>query len=72
MFTLYSKENCQQCNMSKMMLDLKGIEYTVKMLDVDFSKDDILSLAPNTRSFPVIFKDSELIGGYSDLKNLLK
>lgn len=72
MYTIYSKDACQQCDAAKLICSMKGVEFEVKKLDVDFSRDDILSLAPNTRSFPVVFKDGELLGGLEQLKSSLK
>ena len=72
MFTIYSKDKCQQCNTAKLLCQMKGVEFVVKKLGVDFSREDILSIAPNTRSFPVVFKDGELVGGLEQLKISLK
>ena len=68
MFTIYSKDKCQQCDSAKLLCQMKGVEFEVKKLDVDYTKEDILALAPNTRSFPVVFKDGEYLGGLPDLK----
>ena len=72
MFTIYSKDKCQQCDSAKLLCQMKGVEFEVKKLGVDYTKEDILTLAPNTRSFPVIFKDGELLGGLVELKQTLK
>lgn len=72
MYTIYSKDACQQCDAAKLICSMKGVEFEVKKLGVDFNRDDILSLAPNTRSFPVVFKDGELLGGLEQLKSSLK
>ena len=72
MYTIYSKDSCQQCDAAKLLCEMKGIEFEVKKLDKDFSREELLSLAPNTRSFPVVFKGEELIGGLEQLKLNLK
>jgi glutaredoxin len=72
MYTIYSKDSCQQCDATKLLCTMKGVEFEVKKLDKDFSTEELLSLAPNTRSFPVVFKGEELIGGLEQLKNNLK
>lgn len=72
MYTIYSKDSCQQCDAAKLICTMKGVEFEVKKLDKDFSREELLSLAPNTRSFPVVFKGEELIGGLEQLKNNLK
>lgn len=68
MYTIYSKDKCQQCDSAKLLCQMKGVEFEVKKLDVDYTKEDILALAPNTRSFPVVFKDGLYLGGLPDLK----
>lgn len=72
MYTIYSKDVCQQCDAAKILCTMKGVEFEVKKLGVDFSREDILALAPNTRSFPVVFKGEDLIGGLEQLKISLK
>ena len=72
MYTIYSKDSCQQCDAAKLLCIIRGVEFEVKKLGKDFSREEILSLSPNTRSFPVVFKDGELIGGLEQLKNSLK
>ena len=72
MYTIYSKDSCQQCDAAKLLCTMKGVEFEVKQLDKDFSREELLVLAPNTRSFPVVFKGEELIGGLEQLKLNLK
>lgn len=71
MFTVYSRENCTQCNQAKMLLKMKSIEHEIKMLDVDFSESEIKALAPGRKSYPVIFKDGVLIGGFMELRTAI-
>lgn len=69
--TIYSKDACQQCDMAKMFLDMKGYSYTLKKLNKDFTQDELKSLFPTARSFPIIIIDEENIGGYRELKERL-
>lgn len=71
MITLYSTENCQQCKTAKLLLDMKGIEYKVKMLDVDFTREEVKAIAPTQRSFPVITNNEVLLGGLPQLQQYL-
>ena len=71
MFTIYSKEKCQQCDSAKLLCKMKGVDYEVKMFGVDFNKEDLLEIAPNTRSFPVVFKGEVLVGGLHQLQQAL-
>ena len=71
MFTIYSKDNCQQCDAAKLICSMKGVKFEVKKLGTDFSREDILTIAPNTRSFPVVFNGNVLVGGLHQLQQIL-
>jgi len=68
---IYSKEKCQQCDAAKLLCQMKGVEFEVKKLGTDFSREDILALAPSARSFPVVFKGNDLVGGLHQLQQIL-
>lgn len=72
MFVLYSSEQCGQCKQAKLLLDMKGKEYEVKMVEDEAIRAELKEKAPSRTSLPVIFKDGELIGGLLDLKKLIK
>ena len=69
---IYSKDNCSQCEMSKMFLDMKSVEYTVKKLNTDFSLEELKELVPTAKTFPIVFIDNEYKGSYNELKQLYK
>lgn len=71
MFTVYTKDNCQFCDMAKGLLEQKGKNYETKKLGKDISREELLSLVPTARTMPQIFKDGGLVGGYTELKQLL-
>ena len=79
MFTIYSKEKCQQCDSAKLLCQMKGVDYVVKTLDVDYTRDELMHISPKARSFPVIavkvkydgVEMEEYIGGLVELKELL-
>lgn len=66
--TIYSKPACSQCDQAKMLLKMKGIEFTSKVLDVDYTLEELKELVPTARNFPVIFIDDKFIGGYNELR----
>lgn len=72
MFIVYSKENCSQCDQAEMLLTLKGVTYNLKKLGVDFSKEDLLSISPKSRSFPIVLCENKVIGGLVELRECLK
>lgn len=67
---IYSKDKCQQCDMAKMLLDMKSKPYTLKKLDVDFTHEELKALFPTARSYPIVIIDGENIGGYMELRKL--
>ena len=71
MLTIYSKDNCQQCLQAIMLCEMKGAEFNVLKLGVDYEKEYILKISPSARSFPLITKDGEYIGTLQDLKQYL-
>lgn len=79
MLTIYSKEKCQQCDSAKLLCQMKGVDYVVKTLDVDYTRDELLHISPKARSFPVITVMGEYdgvgvevyLGGLVELKEAL-
>ena len=46
----------------------KNFEYKKYMLDVDFSREELVEKFPSARTFPQITIDGELIGGYTEFE----
>lgn len=80
MYIIYGKDNCPFCEKAKALLTIKELPYTYLTLDKDFTRDELLDMAPNAKSFPQIWQEDELdgevmqahIGGYTDLEKHLK
>jgi|TARA_B110000014_G_scaffold197911_1_gene147053 glutaredoxin len=47
---------------------MKGLEYKKYMIEVDYSREDLMALFPDARTFPQIKMDSQYIGGYTELE----
>ena len=79
MLVIYSKDNCQQCDSAKLLCQMKGVDYVVKTLDVDYTRDELMHISPKARSFPIItvkvkydgVEMEEYIGGLTELKEVL-
>ena len=67
MYTIYSKPNCSWCLQAKQLLEMEQLLFEYKQLGTHYSLDELMTLAPNAKSFPQVFKDGVLVGGYSDL-----
>lgn len=68
---VWSKYHCQFCDQAKALLQQKGIEFEERKIGDGYTKEDLLAEVPNARTVPQIFIDSELIGGYEELKKRL-
>ena len=77
MYTIYSKPNCSFCMQAKQLLEMEQLPFEYKQLGTHYSLDELMTLAPDTKSFPQIFVvdkngNKELVGGYSELVEHLK
>lgn len=68
---LYSKDNCSYCTNAKLLLTSKGISFTEMKLGEDFTRETLLEMFPEARTFPVVVIDGFNIGGYVQLKEKL-
>ena len=66
MIEIYSKPSCPYCVRAKNLCEQEGYEYTYKMLDEDFTREELFEIFP--RTFPQIRIDGENIGGYQQLE----
>jgi glutaredoxin 3 len=71
MFTLYTKDNCPMCDKAKNLLTQQGISFTALKLGTDISREELLAKIPNARTMPQILKDGQVIGGFTELKQML-
>lgn len=72
MIQIYSKENCPHCVTAKELTKSKGLDFEVLMLGVDYSREDMMVLAPKARTVPQVFDDGDLIGGVPELQKYLE
>jgi len=70
--TLYTKKNCGYCDFAKKLLTQKSVQYTTLVLDEDFTRENLLELFPNAKTFPVVVVDGYNIGGYNELQIILE
>tara|TARA_X000000368_G_C23044456_1_gene718496 strand:- start:1450 stop:1743 length:294 start_codon:yes stop_codon:yes gene_type:complete len=70
MITIYGKPRCPFCDRAKALCEQKGLDYEYKMLDADYTAEELFEKVPNAKTFPQIFVDEKSIGGYTDLEKL--
>jgi len=69
MITIYSKENCPNCQEAVNICSHKGWDYEVKKLGVDYEIQDLMEACPvPVKTVPQIFVDGEYYGGISNFK----
>ena len=71
MIEIWGKEQCPYCDMAKALAEQKGHDLTVKMLDEDFNRSQLMETFPTARTFPQIIVDGNKIGGYTEYKALV-
>mgnify|MGYP001176547865 FL=1 len=72
---IYSKPDCPYCDRAvhiaqQIIQETTHIKYEKKMLDEDFTFEELLEKSPNARTFPQIFVDGELVGGYTEFEKV--
>ena len=68
---IYSKPNCPQCQQAKALLESKGVGHVILMLGVDYTREELLAIAPGARTVPQIVAGDKLIGGFPELREYL-
>lgn len=67
-FNIYGKDNCQYCTAAVTLLTQRGIPFNYFALGEHFTREELLEMFPNARTFPQIKTESgEIVGGYTDL-----
>lgn len=69
MITIYSKENCPNCQAAVDICESRGLIYELLKLDIDYVKEELIGLCPvPARSLPQIFIDDEYLGDFTKFK----
>lgn len=68
---IYSKENCPNCEKSKLFLKNRNISYEEKKVGRDIGRIELLDLFPTVRQMPIIEIDGVYVGGYDELTRKL-
>ena len=68
MIEIWSKPQCVFCDKAVQLCQMKELEFKKYMIDVDYSREDLMDKFPNARTFPQITMDNVYIGGYTELE----
>lgn len=67
MLLVYSKNDCSRCQTLEMQLKQKQIPYSKKVLDKDYTRDDLIQIIPpSVKKFPFVFNSNTLGLVYMD------
>jgi len=70
---VWSNTNCSFCEQAKNLLKLNGYEYEERNLaSGNWTKEQLLEVAPTARAVPQIFIDGNHIGGFTELRQYLQ
>jgi len=65
---VYSKDNCPFCEKAKHLLEQHNIDFEVKKVGTDVTREELLEAVPTARSVPQVFLYGNYIGGYKELE----
>jgi glutaredoxin 3 len=65
---IYTKENCPYCIKAKELVP----DYTEIVVGQDITREEFLSIFPETKTVPQIIIEGKHVGGYTDLVEYLK
>lgn len=68
---LFSKDPCTYCDQARALLASRKIDFLELKLNVDFTRDEIIELYPNARTYPIVIVDDKFIGGFEQLSAVL-
>lgn len=68
MIEIWSKPQCIFCDKAVQLCQMKELEFKKYMIDVDYSREDLMKKFPNARTFPQITMDNIYVGGYTELE----
>ena len=55
---------CPFCDKAKAFCEQRGFDYEYKVLDTDYTKEELLETFPGARTVPQIVINGEKVGGY--------
>jgi len=67
MIEIYGKAQCGFCERAKALCESRNLKYKYLELDKDFTREQVLEMFPEAKSFPQIKVHGTKIGGYDKL-----
>jgi len=71
MIEIWGKDSCPHCSQAKDLAKAKGLTYEYKLIDKDFTREELFENFPGARTFPQIKVDGQAIGGFKEFAALV-
>ena len=68
---IYGKPRCSFCTAAKNLCETRKFDYEYKLLDADYTAEELFKLVPTAKTFPQIFINDHPIGGYAQFYELV-
>lgn len=72
MIEIFGKPGCPYCDKAKAICDLRELQYEYKLVDVDFTREELFEQFPTARTFPQIKVHGVAVGGCDDFERYLE
>ena len=72
MIEIYGKAQCPFCDRAKALCEQRQYNFRYYQLDVDFTRDEVLEMFPNAKTFPQIKVNGTAIGGWDQFPQYLE
>lgn len=72
MIVIYGKPRCSFCTRAKALCEKENLDYEYKLLDADYTAEELFKLVPEAKSFPQVFINDKPIGGFTELQKLIQ
>lgn len=69
--TIYSKSNCQNCDMAKNLLKSKNIDFEEWSIDDEGRRANFMAAYPELKQMPQIWVGDQRVGGFAGLQAAL-
>lgn len=69
---IWSKDRCRYCEEAKYLLKSKGLAYEERNVEAgNWTREQFMQNNPTARTFPQVWIDGNLIGGFAELQKYL-
>lgn len=68
---VWSGQNCPWCERVKALLESKNIQFELKQIGVNATKEEFFEANPGARTVPQVWLQGKLVGGFEQTKAAL-